>query len=93
MFNSYEAVCKPHDAKMTALTSLGEQEEAAQGLSATQHHDHLSRRSSEVEYEIAEQLIQHSQGRRDCNGANTTGSDKDRGSSLEFAGAATVLNG
>ena len=79
---------------MTALTSLGEQEATAQSLLATQHDDHqLSRRSSEVEYEIAEQLIQHSQQRRDCNGANAISSDKDRRPSLDLIAAVTALDG
>ena len=42
---------------------------APQGLATIDHaRGQLSRQSSEVDYEIAEQLIQHAQGRRDGNG-------------------------
>lgn len=50
---------------MTGLESVGDQDASLQGHSASEHHDrHPSERSSEFEYEIAKQLIQHSQGRR-----------------------------
>jgi hypothetical protein len=50
---------------MTGLESAGEQDAALQGPSQSEQHEHHpSERSSEFEYEIAKQLIQHSQGRR-----------------------------
>ena len=49
---------------MTSLESAGDPDASLQGHSASEHHDHPSERSSEFEYEIAKQLIQHSQGRR-----------------------------
>lgn len=50
---------------MTGLESVGDQDVSLQAHSASDHHDHHpSERSSEFEYEIAKQLIQHSQGRR-----------------------------
>lgn len=53
------------DANMTGLESVGEPDAALQGQSTSEHPDHHpSERSSEFEYEIAKQLIQHSQGRR-----------------------------
>lgn len=50
---------------MTGLEPVGEQDAALQDQSTSEHPDHHpSERSSEFEYEIAKQLIQHSQGGR-----------------------------
>ena len=52
---------------------------APQGLSTLNHpRGPLSRQSSEVEYEIAEQLIQHAQGKRDGNGSDVAGTASER---------------
>ena len=50
---------------MTGVESAGEPGATRQGPSTSDHQDHHpAERSSEFEYEIAKQLIQHSQGRR-----------------------------
>lgn len=46
-------------------------------LSDTQRR--LSRQSSDIDYELAQQLIQHSQGRRDTNDGGHTASANERG--------------
>ena len=59
---------------------------ASQGLSTLDHpRGQLSRQSSEVDYEIAEQLIQHAQGRRDVNGNDVAGTASERKISSDFA--------
>lgn len=60
---------------------------APQALSTLQQpYRRLSRQSSEVDYEIAEQLIQHAQGRRDGSGIDMVGTLPD------FATGPTGLN-
>ena len=56
---------------MTGLLSVEAQERSSQALS-TLHRPRrlLSRQSSEVDYEAAQQLIKHSQGRRDDTGGD-----------------------
>lgn len=50
---------------MTGLESVGDPDASRKAHSALEHHDHHpTERSSDFEYEIAKQLIQHSQGRR-----------------------------
>lgn len=79
---------------MTDLLSLEDQETATTGPSSVlhyplhphlhHHHHHLTaRQSSEVEYEIAQQLVQHSQGRRDDGGASMVDANKERISSVK----------
>ena len=59
---------------MTDLLSVAARDMAPQGLSTLDHpRGPLSRQSSDVDYEIAEQLIQHAQGRRDGNGSDVAG--------------------
>ena len=56
-----------------------------QGLSTSDRpRGQLSRQSSEVDYEIAEQLIQHAQGRRDGSGNDVASIASDRKTSPDF---------
>lgn len=91
------------DAKMTSLLSGEEQETAAlrPSVSSYDHHRHhhhqhhqpphhqASTQSSEIEYDIAQQLIQHSQGGRDGSGESMVASSLERRSSMDFIVAAT----
>ena len=93
------------DAKMTSLLSVEEQETGSLGPSTSpldhhhhhhHHHQHhqqphhqTSIQSSEVEYEIAQQLVQHSQGDRDGSGEIMVGSSQERRPSTDFVVAAT----
>lgn len=82
------------DAKMTDLESVGKHDAALQGHTTSEHHDHHpSERSSEFEYEIAKQLIQHSQGRRETSGLNMAGASNERSPSLDFGIAVPERNG
>jgi hypothetical protein len=82
------------DAKMTDLESVGEQDAAYQEHPTPEHHDHHpSERSSEFEYEIAKQLIQHSQGGRETSGLKMVGAHDERSPSLDFGVAVPERNG
>jgi hypothetical protein len=66
---------------------------APQGLPTLDHpRGHLSRQSSEVDYEIAEQLIQHAQGRRDVGGNDVAGIAPERKTSPDFSPGDRVPN-
>ena len=66
---------------------------APQGLPTSEHpRGQLSRQSSEVDYEVAEQLIQHAQGRRDANGNDTVGITSERKTSPDTAVGDRGLN-
>ncbi|KAL8726595.1 MAG: hypothetical protein Q9166_006630 [cf. Caloplaca sp. 2 TL-2023] len=65
---------------MTELMVLGKQEMDPQAPSGLpQISRTLSRQSSDIEYEIAHQLIQHSQGRGDASEFGSTASASERG--------------
>lgn len=55
-----------------------------------QHHPNITtEKHFEVEYEAAQQLIQHSQGRREDGGASVVDPDKERSSSVKLIMAVT----
>lgn len=55
-----------------------------------QHHPNITtEKQFEVEYEAAQQLIQHSQGRREDGGASVVDPDKERSSSVKPVMAVT----
>lgn len=67
---------------------------APQGLSTLDHpRVQLSRQSSEVDYEIAEQLIQHAQGRRDGNGNDVAGTAPESNTLPDFTSGDRGLSG
>ena len=65
---------------MTTEPALKDQDMAAQTAAAQQSHENLSQQSSAIDptdYEIAEQLVHHSQGRRESrDGQNGSGADE-----------------
>lgn len=77
---------------MTSSAAVEEQELGAQGASAPRYNHHLPAQSSGVEYEIAKQLIQQSQGRRDGKDATMLGLNQGRRASVDFATMATPSN-
>ncbi|KAL8701624.1 MAG: hypothetical protein Q9201_004809 [Fulgogasparrea decipioides] len=65
---------------MTDVAPVGKQEMEPQALSTLPNSQRrLSRQSSDIDYELAQQLIQHSQGRRDPNDGGHTSSEERRG--------------
>lgn len=73
---------------MTDLLSAEDQAIITLGPSASpyhhRHNHHASRPSSEVDYEIAHQLIQQSQGRGDGSGTSMVSSNEERRPSVDF---------
>ena len=62
-----------YDATMTDLLPAGKQDMDPQTLSSLpDSQQRLSRQSSDIDYELAQQLIQHSQGRRDTTEISST---------------------
>lgn len=71
---------RSYDASMTDLITIEAEQRVLLGAStlASSHHM-LSQQSSELDYEIAQQLVQHSQEARDGSRGDLTTSVKDLG--------------
>lgn len=72
---------------MTDLLSVEDQTTVTLGPSASPYHHrphHASRPSSEFDYEIAQQLVQQSQGRGDGSGTSMLGANEERRPSVDF---------
>lgn len=73
---------RTYNASMTGLIMIQAQERVSRGASALPSSHHmLSQQSSELDYEIAQQLVQHSQEARDGSRGDIITSNKDFGAS------------